>query len=142
MGPYGRFGERYLKHDHDMIWIAGGIGITPFLSIAKHESLYPTNRKIILIWITKNISDAFHDKELHAESKKNRNFQYHHWFSEKKGRISIDDIISILKDKNELKRRLIFICGPPGMTYTLCKGFKKMGISYNNIIFEDFNMLD
>lgn len=142
MGPYGRFGDAYIKNDNDMIWIAGGIGITPFLSLAKHESLYPKNRKIMLIWVTKNKSDAFHDKELHAESSKNQNFQYIHWFSDKKGRISIGDIISYLNDKKELKKRKIFICGPSGMTYSLCKEFKKLGIPYNNIVFEDFNMLD
>ena len=66
MGPYGMFGERYLKHDRDMIWIAGGIGITPFLSMAKHESLNPTERKILLVWVIRNKSEAFHHSELIA----------------------------------------------------------------------------
>jgi len=64
MGPYGRFGERYLKHDQDMVWIAGGIGITPFLSLAKHESLFPMGRNINLIWAVDNKEDAFHGHEI------------------------------------------------------------------------------
>ncbi|MFO7676900.1 MAG: ferric reductase-like transmembrane domain-containing protein [Thermoplasmatota archaeon] len=142
MGPYGTFGQRYLRHDQDMVWIAGGIGITPFLSLAKHESIHPSRRKIHLIWVIKNRNDVFHDHELHAEMKRNKKFSYVHWFSDTQGRITAEDIASIIGEKIELKKRLIFMCGPPPMMYSLCKGFHYMKISHRHIIFEDFNMLD
>jgi predicted ferric reductase len=142
MGPYGTFGQRYLRHDKDMIWIAGGIGITPFLSLAKHESIHSSGRKIHLIWVTKNQNDAFHDHELVAEMKRNKNFSYAHWFSEKQGRITVDDLVTIVGGKTQLKNRLIFMCGPPPMMYGLCKGLHRLKISYRHIVFEDFNMLD
>lgn len=142
MGPYGRFGQRYLKHEKDMVWIAGGIGITPFLSLAKHESLYPTGRKIHLIWVVRNLEDAFHDRELIDEALKNDNFTYTHWFSADQGRITGERIKNMMGSQIELKKRLIFMCGPPGMMYGLSKSFHQFGISYRNIIFEDFNMLD
>ncbi len=142
MGPYGKFGESYLKHDKDMLWIAGGIGITPFLSLAKHESNYPSERKIILIWATKDKCIAFHDSELIAETKKNKNFEYISWFSSKKGRLTIDEVEKIIKYKIQLKNIKILMCGPPPMIYNLSRNFHKMGVKYNNIVFEDFNMLD
>jgi len=142
MGPYGRFGESYLKHDKDMVWIAGGIGITPFLSLAKHESNYPSNRKIILVWVTKDKSTAFHDKELKSEMKKNKNFEYIPWFSINKGRLNINEVEKILKNKMQLKNIKILMCGPPPMIYNLSRDFHKKGVSYHNIVFEDFNMLD
>ena len=142
MGPYGKFGERYLKHDKDMVWIAGGIGITPFLSLVKHESLYPTGRIIHLIWVVKDFNDAFHDPELHEETQRNTNFKYVHWLSRKQGRISINDVVAMVGGKTELKKRLIFMCGPPGLTYSLCRGLHKLGVPFRHIIFEDFNMLD
>ncbi len=142
MGPYGTFGESCLQHDKDMIWIAGGIGITPFLSLAKHESKFPSGRKIILIWATKNKTDAFHHHELIAETKKNNNFEYIPWFSDEKGRITCDAIIQIVEDKIKLSDVKILMCGPPPMTYSLSRGFHKQGISYKDILFEDFNMLD
>ena len=142
MGPYGNFGESYLKHDKDMIWIAGGIGITPFLSLAKHESNYPSDRKIILIWATKDKSTAFHDKELLYEMKKNKNFEYISWFSSKKGRLNISEVEKIIKNKIQIKNTKILMCGPPPMIYSLSRSFRKLGVNYHDIVFEDFNMLD
>jgi len=142
MGPYGTFGESYLKHEKDMLWIAGGIGITPFLSLAKHESNYPSGRKIILIWATKDKCTAFHDKELKSEMKKNNNFEYISWFSSEKGRLNINEVEKIIKNKMQLKNIKILMCGPPPMIYNLSRDFHKTGISYHNIVFEDFNMLD
>jgi len=142
MGPYGKFGDSYLQNDMDMLWIAGGIGITPFLSLAKHESNYPSNRKIILIWATKDKCTAFHDRELAAEMKKNKNFEYISWFSSNKGRLNINEVEKIIKNRMQLKNIKILMCGPPPMVYSLSRGFHKMGVTYHNIVFEDFNMLD
>ena len=142
MGPYGKFGENCLKHDKDMLWIAGGIGITPFLSLAKYESKHPSGRNIILIWVTKDKSTAFHDKELYAETKQNENFKYISWFSSKNGRLNISEIEKIINNNMELKNIKILMCGPPTMVYSISRELKKSGVTYNNIIFEDFNMLD
>jgi predicted ferric reductase len=142
MGPYGTFGESYLKHDKDMLWIAGGIGITPFLSLAKHESKFPSGRKIVLFWAIKNQDDAFHDTELETEKKKNKNFEYVTWISQKKGRFTLDNILEIIKDKIDIKTVRILMCGPPPMIYRLSHDFRRMGVSYHDIFFEDFNMLD
>jgi predicted ferric reductase len=142
MGPYGTFGQSCLKHEKDMLWIAGGIGITPFLSLAKHEANFRSGRKIILIWVSKDRSAAFHDKELAAEMKKNNNFEYIAWFSGKMGRLHIDEVENIISTKMELKNIKILMCGPPSMVYSLSRGFHKLGVTYNNLVFEDFNMLD
>ena len=142
MGPYGNFGEKYLNHSDDMIWIAGGIGITPFLSLAKHESNHPSGRKILLIWATKDRCTAFHDKELREEMKKNKNFTYISWFSSQKGRLDCDEVEKLINKKMDLKKSKILMCGPSPMVYSLSKGFHKKAVPYHNIVFEDFNMLD
>jgi predicted ferric reductase len=142
MGPYGKFGARYLKHKRDMIWIAGGIGITPFLSLAKHESLFPTGRRINLIWVFKDPKDPTHDSELFMEARKNPNFDYIHWISSQRGRIDADNVSDIIGGDGELRRRTIMMCGPPEMIASLSKQFRKKGIPYRRMLFEDFDMLD
>jgi len=142
MGPYGKFGARYLKHDRDMVWIAGGIGVTPFLSLAKHESLFPTGRRIHLIWVFKDPKDPTHDSELFMEARRNENFDYIHWISSQKGRIDADRVSDIIGSDDELRKRTIMMCGPPQMTASLSKQFHKKGIPYRRMLFEDFDMLD
>lgn len=142
MGPYGKFGARYFKHDRDMVWIAGGIGITPFLSLAKHESLFPTGRKILLIWAFQDPKDPIYDAELSAESGRNPKFKYVPWVSSRRGRIDADKVSRIVGGDDELKRRTIMMCGPPGMVTSLSRQFHSRGIKYRNMLFEDFDMLD
>ncbi|MGA1848330.1 MAG: ferric reductase-like transmembrane domain-containing protein [Thermoplasmatota archaeon] len=142
MGPYGKFGARYLKHKRDMVWIAGGIGITPFLSLAKHESLFPSGRRIHLIWVFRDPKDPTHDSELFMEARRNPNFDYIHWISSQKGRIDADSVLEIIGGDGELKRRTIMMCGPPRMIASLSKQFRRKGIPYRRMLFEDFDMLD
>ena len=42
-GPYGRFGDRFLSANRDCLFIAGGIGITPFLGMW-HVALHSEER--------------------------------------------------------------------------------------------------
>jgi len=42
-GPYGRFGDRFLAADRECLFIAGGIGITPFLGMW-HVALHSEER--------------------------------------------------------------------------------------------------
>ncbi|MBN1539101.1 MAG: ferric reductase-like transmembrane domain-containing protein [Candidatus Thermoplasmatota archaeon] len=142
MGPYGKFGARYFRHDRDMVWIAGGIGITPFLSLAKHESLFPTGRKVILIWAFQDPEDSIYDGELSAESRRNPKFRYIPWVSSRKGRIDADKVSRMVGGDGELKKRTIMMCGPPGMVTSLSGQFHSRGIPYRNMLFEDFDMLD
>ncbi len=142
MGPYGTFGESYLKHDKDMLWIAGGIGITPFLSLAKHESKNLSGRTIVLIWAVKDKAEGFHDKELHAEAERNKQFRYIPWYSKERGRIDTSAVLNLIKNDLQLENVKILMCGPPPMIYGLSRGFRKRGVLYHNILFEDFNMLD
>lgn len=41
-----------------------------------------------------------------------------------------------------MQKQVVFMCGPPPMMYALSKGFHHHGLSYHQIIFEDFNMLN
>ena len=60
-GPYGEFS--YLNVDNPrQVWIAGGIGITPFLSMVR--SLEPGGRQILLLHGVKTRAEAFFADEL------------------------------------------------------------------------------
>ncbi|MDG6224800.1 MAG: ferric reductase-like transmembrane domain-containing protein [Candidatus Thermoplasmatota archaeon] len=139
LGPYGMFGKNYMSHDRDMIWVAGGIGITPFLSMAMNESIHPTGRRIDLIYAMRGMDDAHYDRELHRESSINRLFNYMHWLSMERGRISAEGIVREIE--GDVRDRVVMICGPPAMMEALSSQFRKLGVPTRNIIYEDFNLL-
>ncbi len=141
IGPYGKFGKRYISHDRDMVWVAGGIGITPFLSMAMNETVHPTDRNIDLIYVMRTLKDAHYDHELMRESTRNRHFRYRHWLSDTSGRITAERISRLLGQGDDLRERVVMLCGPPAMMEDLSRQFRKLGVPPKNIIYEDFNLL-
>ena len=62
-GPYGIFYPD-LKQEEKLIFIAGGVGITPFLSILRHVNKRKENCDITLIWSVKTREDIIAKDEL------------------------------------------------------------------------------
>lgn len=139
-GPYGKFGEKYLFENKDMIWIAGGIGVTPFLGMLKHEDL-SKNNKIDFIWSCRDEKEALYDKEIKEIIKNRNNIGYRLWISNDLGRISAEDIIQLFDAEENITNKLIFVCGPNEMTMELADQFIKLRVKSRNIIFEDFNLI-
>jgi predicted ferric reductase len=108
-GPYGMF---YSHSKLDEIWIAGGIGITPFLSRLKS---IPENKKVYLFFSLKNKNQDVFFKELERTAKENKNFKVFINYSEEKGHINIDKI----RDKLGIFDKDIFLCGPKLMTESI-----------------------
>lgn len=135
-GPYGKFGEKALFGNKDMIWIAGGIGITPFLSMMNQE----INRNIDFFWACKDRKDSVYDDEIKNISRDRNKINYRLWISTENGRLSAEIIIKSI-GANNIGDKLIFICGPTQMMMGLANQFVKIGVSPRNIIFEDFNLL-
>jgi len=139
-GPYGKFGEKYLFEKKDMLWVAGGIGVTPFLSMLKYEDL-SKNNKIDFIWSCKDEKDVIYDKEIKEIIKNKNDVNYRLWLSNDLGRLSAGDILQLFEVKENLTNKLIFICGPNQMMMEIANQFIKIGVKPRNIIFEDFNLI-
>jgi len=132
-GPFGKFSYKDAV-SRDQIWIAGGIGITPFLSMAK--SLKNTNYKIDLYYSLKSKNDAVLFTELYNIAFTNKNFKIIPWYTDEKGYVNAQ-IIS--KTSEGLDGKEIFLCGPPAFMESLNGQFRKMGIGKERIHWENFN---
>lgn len=135
-GPYGRFWEGYIAKK-DLIMIAGGIGITPFLSMIQREVKLPTDRKVNLIYCVKDGKEAVFDHDIEEMTRDKSNINYTLYTSEVSGRIDATKIIGIVGTHENKK---IMICGPIPMMNSLADQFTKLGVKNKDIIFEDFNL--
>jgi len=136
-GPYGKF--NYLKAQNSQVWIAGGIGIAPFLIWSKDvQEPKNSNKKVSLFYCVHNKADAIFLDEFKDISSKNPNFNFFFFCSEQKNRL---DISKVQEKIETLKDCSILMCGPKRMTNDLTKQFLNLGLNRKNIIFEDFEFL-
>ncbi len=132
-GPYGGF--TFFKSERKkQLWIAGGIGVTPFLSSARSLKQSTEVGKIEMIYATPD-NNPFGMKELLNVEHRNKSFKVTHFHQEKFGFISLKLLNEHFKDLSERK---IFICGPPVMIQTLVKEAENLGLS-KNLQYEEFS---
>lgn len=127
-GPYGKFSSSYSK-EKEQVWIAGGIGITPFLSLAKDFYI----NKVTLFWCVNNQSEAPYKEELEKIKANNPLFEFVLWDSQDKGYISVEDMS--LRDP---ERKSYLICGPVALKKSITKQLKLEGVKHSNIYDEEF----
>ncbi len=134
-GAYGRFTYTNFKNKHQ-IWVAGGIGVTPFISMAKGIA---DDKHIIDLYYSVNTSSELIDwPTLSGIAKDNKNFRVIPFIGDQqKGFLSTD---FIKKYSGDLKGKEIFICGPPPMMKSLRQQFKHEGLPGTSIHSEEFAM--
>ena len=134
-GPFGKFYHNPLVNK-DQIWIAGGIGITPFLSML--NILENNNEvKVHLYWSVSKTNEAVYFAELDGLKKKNNNFNFTLVVTEKQKRITAEFIKKLDRD---LKNKEIFLCGPSKMMKELRKQFIELEINPVRIHSEEFSL--
>jgi len=67
-GPFGRFCHD-IESEKQIVMIAGGVGITPFLSVLRHFEDIHADNDIVLFWANKTHADAFAQAELESYTK-------------------------------------------------------------------------
>lgn len=130
-GPFGFFSYQNAIYGNQ-VWIAGGIGITPFLSMAK-SLISDDNYSIDLFYCFKSDNESIHLDWLQNLDPKLR---VHPFCFDQKGHINIDIIKNIL---GSLVERDIFICAPPVMINSMREQFVNQGINKRLIHSEEFN---
>jgi predicted ferric reductase len=130
-GPFGHFSQQYISGKRQM-WIAGGIGITPFLALS--DDLEP-DTKVDLFWSINNVSEATYDGELRSIEERNPAFSYHLWVSDERGFLAAKN----LGDKENLRGCDILICGPTDLRDALIDQLTRVGVAKRRIHFEEFS---
>jgi predicted ferric reductase len=140
-GPFGEFifDRAELKRQ---IWVAGGIGITPFLSMARSLprsaglSRYG-GYDINMFYCVKNSDEAVFLKELEQIAERFSRFRVMPWYSDVSGFITAQAI----EKRSGLRDADIFICGPGKMIRSLRTQMIGLGVLKKRMYSEEFDLL-
>lgn len=137
-GPYGSFGNS-MSQNARQIWIAGGIGITPFLSMARSFVSCPEkDSKVNLFYLVSSEDDLAEIENLKDMEAACQNFEITTYMSDKNGRFDIEKLRSFVKDFSSYN---FYICGPEGMMEYFVSALRKENVPKNRINIEAFNLL-
>lgn len=128
---YGQFNYKTAKYKNQ-IWLAGGIGITPFLSFLKDVT---SDYNITFVWSVKTKSQANYKEEIERALENKTNIKFILWDSETKGYFTIDK----LYNTKTIKNHTAYFCGPEVMRESLIKQLLEKGMNINEINFEEFS---
>jgi predicted ferric reductase len=131
-GSYGKFLSDFNAADNNVL-IAGGIGITPFLSLVRSGAKFP---KTIFFYCANSMLDAVYDAELKKLAGSDGSYRYLIHESDRRGHITAD---IIEKHCNGVKDKKFYICGPTMMMKEISDGLKRKGVPFREIHFESFN---
>ena len=138
-GPMGIF---ILKEDvMDIVFLGGGIGITPFRDMIMYATDKKLPIKLTLLYSNRTSNDICYKEEWTFLEKLNPNLKVVHTITDdaswqgRKGRINEAMIKEFCDDINSV---LFYICGPPGMVEGLSNLLKFMNVPQYNIKIEKF----
>lgn len=134
-GPYGRFVFR--KGVRRQVWLAGGIGITPFLAWA--EALTDADRQdISLVWVVTTQTEAFAADRLIAIAARHPNLTMHVVASVEDGRLTAQRLTQLTPFP--VRESELFYCGPAGLRNAIVSGLQAMGQSPRRLHHEVFEL--
>jgi len=138
-GPYGIFTPEL--SDKPKLFIAGGIGITPFLSILKKWDAKGFSGPVILIWSCRLFEEMIHREFFDMLQEKNEQFTFIPVATrEEKGKAHIDkEMLGSLLEPEMQKREEVYICGPEKLRRSCINILKELGFSAASIHFEKFS---
>jgi predicted ferric reductase len=131
--PHGRFGiER--PRESKQLWVAGGVGVTPFLSMAAELAAHPDrygDRDVTLVLAVDRAEQAYAVDRLGLCQERFGGLRVHVWDTEVRGRPTGEALAQLVEgDPGELA---VMLCGPEGMVEALEHQFRSVGVPHAQI---------
>lgn len=130
-GPYGVFlADRASRPE---VWIAGGIGITPFMAVLRASVV---KQSTVLIYTYRNAHDTPYLDELAVISERESLLEYYPLVVQK----DISPVIEILRSISDLDIRHIYLCGPPPMVTDITSWLHERDVQSSRIHTESYDL--
>jgi predicted ferric reductase len=142
-GPYGRFTPPF--NQGPTLFIAGGIGVTPFLSILGEWQRHTITQPIILVWSCATTAELFAAEQFYLLARQQPAFTFVPVVTREQppvggfGRITPELIAQVLAGYKPQSVQAWICCSPP--LFRLLKGaLRGLGLSAGQIHSEDFSL--
>jgi predicted ferric reductase len=149
-GPFGVF-CRDIEKRQESAMIAGGVGITPFLSVLRYFSNIRTKNRVTLFWTNKTVEDVFAADEL-KEMTRELNLKVIHTISrekevEKYFQAAYPYVLyvpgyatrELLQEHLDVTGTSFYVCGPPRMQESALKELEACGVDPKSVEREHFS---
>jgi len=127
-GPYGCFDAS--RGGRRQLWLAGGIGITPFLAMLQ---CIPDDREVTLVWSVHAASDAIYLAEIERAIAEHPGAHFKLHSSSESGHLDLATLG--IERPAELS---LFVCGPKEMRHELVRQARALGVRSEAIFYEEF----
>jgi len=137
-GSYGTFGARGLAPGGAALWVAGGIGVTPFLSLLRHvaEGKAADTGAIQFVWTVRDRVDAIYLEEIRTLVASAPSVRFHLYVTATDGLITAGRLEALAGEAVTGHR--ILLCGPPPMMRALTTQLVSRGVWRSQIVSEEF----
>ena len=132
-GPYGSFSSRDLPRERQ-IWIAGGIGVTPFLSMAR--GLDGDAPAVDFYYCVEHEPEARFVDEIRSIAREREDFRVAVVPRDRVGFLTAERLSA---ENEDLASADVLICGPPAMIESLRSQLKARGVPGSQIHAEEFS---
>jgi len=124
-----------------VLFVAGGIGITPFLSVLGSWQEVALTVPVTLLWSCRTSRDMVHREFIDGFAAKHSTFRFLPVITrEGAGDRRVDpDLLRRAIPKDDVQRVRVYFCGPDGMRRSVSKALVAMGVRRAQIHYERFS---
>ena len=137
--PAGNFGYNQIKDEENVIAIAGGSGITPFLSLAYAVLEGITSCNLTVFYSVKTYNDIIFKNEINEINKKNKNVKFIITLTREKkegyfhGHLTKEMLEPFIKEFNT-----VLMCGPKELYRSMNEILNEFNIPRKSVHYENF----
>jgi ferredoxin-NADP reductase len=144
-GPFGRFSHVFHPEADDLVFVAAGIGITPFMSMLRYMRDRQDPRRVLLVYANRGVADMVFRSELEQiESGGFPALTTIHILSRppgdwagRTGRLDTECLSSLC---GGFSGKAFFICCPPIMASALIRGLRNARVGPERIHADYFGL--